>query len=245
MNLPRLKTTLSAFAIVLLAAMNGAHADLIVKQYSATNFNSGSGPHGLWTNGAPTPNEFSVQFGTFTTSYDTVNSNNNTAVLDFTAKNSANNYAVVKLSLSGWLDSIAQSRYKKESGAAWSSTLGSVQDYFETIVSGSVTFYNNQADLNGNNPLETVNIGALDATYNTFQFGIGANAKNATELGGSAWIKETSSGITTTAFGNTSHWDLNLGFQLLSTTTVVPEPTSFVLFSTGLLALVPLRRRRK
>lgn len=64
-----------------------------------------------------------------------------------------------------------------------------------------------------------------------FQFGIGADAKNKTEFGGSAWVNTSK-----TASG---HWDLNVA--LVS----VPEPSVLALMGLGLFGLGISRRKVK
>ena len=93
-------------------------------------------------------------------------------------------------------------------------------DFFQTI-SGTII-------------IDGVNY-AISNFMHDFQFGPGANAKDATEFGGAAWVSATKA-------GNTSadpHWDLNLTFSN------VPAPAALGLLGLGLAGLGAAGRRRR
>ena len=192
-------------------------------QYDVTNtsrVNCSGSPHGLWTNnaigGGSCSNYFSID-GTFTLYNDDADQSNWYATLDADATNPQGATADIDLTFGGFLDDLSGTSYvyKQEGGAPYSAA---DMDFF-TSITGSI------------------DVGTSTYTFNNmvgnhvFQYGLGANAKDPDEFGGSAWIM----------YNNTKsdHWDLNLTF------TPVPEPGTLALFGLGALGLAASRRKAK
>ncbi|MEM7564564.1 MAG: PEP-CTERM sorting domain-containing protein, partial [Pseudomonadota bacterium] len=199
--------------------ISNSHAALIYQVSDTSVVNCTDSPHGLWTNnsvgGGSCSNYFSIS-GLFTVDNSDADSDNWTGSLVATATNPQNVVANINLSFTGFLDALsAPYDYKQEGGAAYNAA---TMDFF-TGVSGSIGILGTDY--------------SIDSFVNdyTFQFGLGANAKNASEYGGSGWIQGPNLG--------SHHWDLNLTFAK------VPEPGIFALFGLGLLGLGLARRRAK
>ncbi len=188
----------------------------IIANYKVSNYNAGTAKHGLYTFGDFVPQEFTID------AIFTIFENNGvkTATLDGTLTN-ASHSGTINLDLDNWQDTF---NYKVEGGA---NNGGVNADYFVGI-SGEISI--------DGNPLLIANCVACGYA---FQYGIGANAKNPTELGASAWIQhENQTG--------TQHWDLNLSFTDSPVPpTSVPEPGVLILISLGLFGLVLNTRRRQ
>ena len=194
-------------------------ATVIYNIGSTSKVNCTNSPHGLWTNseigGNSCSNYFDIE-GTFTIFDDDADSSNWTAKLIATASNPQGLEAIFDLVLSGFAE--AHDPYKKEDGVSYhhhtdpNTGLAAPEnadiDFFTAIL-GKITIDSSVFDIND-----------MVGDY-AFQFGLGANAKVATEFGGSAWI-----------LGNYSdHWDLNLTF------TATPEPATLALIVLGVASL--------
>lgn len=73
----------------------------------------------------------------------------------------------------------------------------------------------------------------------SFQWGQGANGRDASEFGGSVWLNI----LYPNGQRLSGHWDLNLTFEAATTNNDVPEPVSFAVFGLGLIGLHCARRR--
>lgn len=224
MNLTkRITTSIFSLAISLISLPAFA---TIVYDVSSTSVNNCSA-HGLWTSsdigGGSCSNYFDVQNGsTFTIFNDDADSSNWYAELDLTAVNPQNVEADVFLTLTGFSDTVGT--YKKEGGAAYNPL---TMDFFENVL-GTIAINGSDYDIDG-----------FVGSY-AFQYGLGANAKSATEFGASAWIQScTDSNVVPGSSCMTSHhWDLNLTF------TPVPEPGPLAIMALGLLGLYSVKRRK-
>ncbi|MEM6856527.1 MAG: PEPxxWA-CTERM sorting domain-containing protein [Pseudomonadota bacterium] len=198
----KLLAVISAAWLSLMLAASPASAATEI--FDATNFNSGSGKHGLWTNGAFTPESFTFQDVIFKVDRD-----NKTGSLKGTATNGSL-IAVIDITLDGFLDKLVNSGfvYKKEQGVQYSPALDDPNlDFFSNGV-GTITIDGTVFNLSSD-PFRGQTI---------FQFGKGANAKNPNELGGSAWLNIA---------GERKHWDLNFALS------PIPEPATWLMMILG------------
>lgn len=219
-----------------------ALADVIYDVSDTSVVNCSSAPHGLWTNndtgGGSCSNYYSMQAGSTLTIFNNdPNQANWTAALSATAENPNGVIATINLNFSQFLET---STFKAESGnGSYSSNPGAFDsvdlasasnvdiDFFKTI-SGTIAF----SDVtNVNVSVNPISIVSMVGNY-SLQFGMGANAKSASEFGASAWIQ------TEDMTGN-DHWDLNLKLA------AVPAPSMLILLSIALLNLGLVRRRTK
>jgi len=215
----RLAAILGGMVLSSAAATNAA----IIEQYEVHNYNGGSAPHGLWTNGNYGDNTFSFNAGSLFTIEE------NAGVLSATLTGTATNdslTAVFDLTFSDFAETF---NYKHENGIAYDQVLDSPDVDFFTALDGTITIGSDVYDIR-----------LCDDCGYGFQYGTGANAKNPNELGGSAWISNQ-------FMTGTQHWDLNLSFTPVPVTppgnpNPVPAPASLVLFGLGLLALGATRR---
>lgn len=200
-------------------------ASVIYDVTDTSVINCSGAPHGLWTSGdisgGSCSNYFSIG-GLFTLHNDDANSDNWYATLESTATNPQNVNADINLTFTGFED--AWGSYKQEGGAPYNPA---TMDFF-TDVLGTI-------DISGT----TYDIDSFVGSH-AFQYGQGANAKDANEFGASAWVQS--------ADINSHHWDLNLTFipQLNPDLTAeIPEPSSLLLFGLALLGLGAIRKRQQ
>ncbi len=234
-----MKFTLNILATLTIASMSimalPAQATIVYDVSSTSVVNCSGAPHGLWTNGdiggGTCSNYFDIQAGsTFTIFNDDADSANWYAELDATAKNPQNVLANIFLSLTGFVETY--STYKKEGGAAYNPLTDTPDIDFFTSVLGTITINSLIYDIDGF-------VSDSEGDY-AFQYGLGGNAKSASEFGGSAWIKSCTDNVVVqgTSCMTSSHWDLNLKF------TEVPEPTTLTLLGLGLIGLGFSRRKK-
>ena len=170
------------------------------------------GKHGLWTNtyDSKANRFYSIQNGsTFTFDTDT-----QTAVLLATAVNASGATANMDIQFSGFLDNLNGTgfQYKKEGGVAYDAANDTPDIDFFSAATGTITIDGTVFQLNSN-PF---------AGSTLFQYGTGANAKVATEFGGSAWLNVQ---------GQDRHWDINVGMA------AVPEPGTWAMLIFGFLGI--------
>ena len=221
-----------------LTVAGAANAAIVV--YDVMDYNGGTGGHGLWTNGEYiTDNRFSIDPGTqfIVDDQGTASVADDVAQLVGTATAtgfSPDLIAHIDLTITGGLATLDLDNlhnYKMEQGLSYAALLLN-DPMFWTTVLGTITIGNDVYDVD--RFVEENNKGY------TFQFGEGANAKNTTELGGSAWIQTCMRGETVpgaTACMTSHHWDLNLAMVR------VPEPGSLGLLAAGLLGMLVRRKR--
>jgi hypothetical protein len=205
-----------------------SNAAVIYDVSSTSKVNCGTAKHGLWTNqdinGGSCSNYFDIM-GSLTIDNSGLPSNW-TAVIEATATNPQGLVATISLMLSGFED--VYTTYKQEGGAVYSAAADSNDGILAAPDNADIDFF---TMISG-----TIDIGSTSYVVNdmvgehAFQFGQGANAKDASEFGGSAWVQGPTIG---------DHWDLNLTFA------AVPEPATLVLFALGLLGIGSVRRRNR
>ena len=173
--------------------------------FEVTDYAGGS--HGLWTNDTFSKNFFSFQNDV----RFVVDRDNGTGELTGTAINKDGLIADIVITLSGFLDSIDNTPfiYKKEGGIGYDPANDSPDLDFFTNAVGSITIDGDVYDIS-TDPFRGNTV---------FQFGVGASAKNKTQLGGSAWLNID---------GQKKHWDLNFAMS------PVPEPATWLMMILGL-----------
>ena len=200
------------------------------------------GGHGLWTNrefgrrAQKCNNFFSIE-GTLEVENSSADTDDWFAALEAVAVNPQGLEATINLIFGGWEN---EWKYKKEGGESnpdLSQTAPEGIDFF-TTVRGTIeidnVFYNIDSFVDG---------------Y-AFQYGPGANAKDADAFGASAWIDTKGHwfwGCNEFSYRGYSkgcidkHWDLNL--TLKNDVNEVPIPGTLVLFGTALFGFGAIRRR--
>ncbi len=221
MNKMKKMLALSAAAVAVVAMPASASAAVLV--YHATNYTSGPGKHGLWTNSLNSGPDRFYEFQNdmiFTVDTDT-----GTGSLTGTAINPSDAVAEINIMLGGFLETTNGSafQYKQEGGGAYDPLTDTPDVDFFTTASGSITIDGTQFDLRSN-PF---------ANNYAFQWGQGANAKN-NDFGGSSWLLVEDSNNRSLA-----HWDVN--FNL----TAVPEPATWAMMIMGFGAVGGAMRRKK
>lgn len=224
---------------ILLGFASAAQAG-VVAQYDITNFNGGSGSHGLWTNstyGSGFDNRFDI------TGLFTISETSGVYSADFvaTAMNDNGWTAAIDLDLTVFEERASNVTYKVEGGRSLSDILSTEQsdelaaptnldvDFF-TVLGGTITMTDAYGSIIDSLQME-------NCCAPVFQFGVGANAKNKTEFGASAWIG-VDNGVAGGP-GKAGHWDLNVAL------TPVSEPGTLTLLGLGVLGLAAARRKVK
>lgn len=206
----------AALAIGTIAAPATAGSPIV---YAVSDYTGGD--HGLWVNQLSSgANRFySFQLG----STLTVDVDNDIATLVAIAKNPAGSTANLALTFTGFSENLMGTgqTYKKESGFNWSAAVDGTNDIdFFTDATGTFDIDGTVYSLAAN-PF---------AGGHAFQYGNGANAKSATDLGGSSWLNVD---------GQPAHWDINFNM------TAVPEPSTWAMMLLGFFAIGAGMRRRE
>tara|TARA_R110000787_G_scaffold50776_3_gene120719 strand:- start:82 stop:798 length:717 start_codon:yes stop_codon:yes gene_type:complete len=234
----KLFTRLAGAAVATLLIGNAANASVVYLVSNTSVVNCGSAPHGLWTggqnfSGGSCGNYYSIGNGAiFTLNNDDADSANWTGSLNGLAVNPQGVSAQFNLTLTDFAE---VGNYKTESGVAYNSATDTPDiDFFETIA-GTIDFTVGTSSFTYTiNPADPVP-GGLN-----FQFGLGANAKNPNEFGGSVWLNMLDENGAPVG----GHFDLNLTFAVQETSTEVPEPGALVILGLGLISLGVGRRRK-
>ncbi len=223
---------------VLLAASYATVSQAGIIEFDVSDADNNSGNsigHGLYTFGkfGTGSASYSIQAGTKLTIDDkgTASNADDTATLTGTAKNGTFE-AEIDLFLSGFQETM---NYKVEQGKVYNSghdiddvraSAGNGDVDFFSSIQGTITINNVDFDI-----ATCINCPNSTDLYG-FQFGDGANAKNNSDFGASAWV-----GVGPN-FDAPSHWDFNIKL------TAVPAPATLALFGLGLLTLAQQRKRR-
>lgn len=210
-----MKTPMISILIAVLAVVSQQANAGVIAKYTVADFNGGNAQHGLWTANDYRDNTFEVQDGAFFTIFD--NDGEVSAQLSGTATNNKK-LAQIDLLFSDFKETYA---YKREDGYNWNPSRDSVNDIdFFARMEGEIV-------IDG----DIFHIDFCAACGYGFQFGMGANAKNANEMGGSAWVANQYQ-------TGTQHWALNLSLSEVD----VPEPSTLAILAVGIAGLVASRR---
>ena len=237
-NLSKVSTLIASLALSSVSLATVMTSNVVT--YEVTNFNGGNGKHALWTN-----QDFSTD-NTFTSNNDLFFSVYNQGTDDVSddqahlhGSTTATGFdpdvtAIIDLRFSGGLSALdfSQQHYKKEGGLSYSDLLLNSPTFW-TDVLGSIIIGDDVFDVDRHVVMN-------DKTF-VFQFGVGANAKNKHELGGSSWVqtcKRDAGDEGADQCMESHHGDLNLAMRPVS----VPEPGTVVLLAAGLAGLVVSRR---
>jgi len=223
------KSIATAAAALLFLGLQGASAAVVYNISSTSVNNCTDAPHGLWTNGVQLPTSgncnqyYDIAPGAVFTLNNAGASSGWTGSIAGTAVNPSNVTATINLQLTDFQDDLSGTgqNYKQEGGAPYDAA---TMDFFlnvDGIIGIDGTDYA---------------VSSIAGGY-AFQWGIGANAKSASEFGGSVWLNMA--GVTN------GHWDLNLAFEAPIESDNIPEPGMLALFGLGLAGVGLARRRNR
>lgn len=216
-------------------AAGAAQASTVYLVSSTNVVHCGTAPHGLWTgqqnfsNGGSCGNYYDISPGTtLVINDDDADPLNWSGTLDGFAVNPQCLQAEIHLTLSDFAET---AKYKTENGVVYDQNTDTPDiDFFQNVV-GTIEIDNVTYTVDPADP--------VPGGY-SFQWGQGANAKDASEFGGSVWLNI----LDPNGQRLSGHWDLNLTFEAVTTTNDVPEPGSLAVFGLGLIGLHFARRRR-
>ena len=220
---------------VLAGAAGAVQASTVYLVSSTSVVNCGNAPHGLWTgqqnfsNGS-CANYYDISPGmTLVINDDDPDPLNWSGTLDGFAINPQGLQAEVHLTLSDFAET---AKYKTEGGVVYDQNTDTPDiDFFQNVV-GTIEIDNVTYTVD---PVDPVPGGF------SFQWGQGANAKDASEFGASVWLNM----LDANGQPLSGHWDLNLALEGVTTTTDVPEPAGLALFGLGLAGLQIVRRQQR